>query len=303
MMRTHTKARRGFSLVELITALTILAIIGVALTKMTITQTRTFQYENAGRRARAASRGAMNVMLSDLRMAQDIGAIDSLDTVNNRWIDIRVPIVFGVVCKVSGGNAELALVPADSFQAVTAKYGGYAIRNKTTSQYGYSVASSSDNVTVLDASNTDCATAGYYADTMTVAGRKGTKVRVSPAPPAGTAVGDVAFIWQHVRYQFDTSGVYKGRYGLYRRVRGKADTDSTFEELIAPFSSSARFNYFTDPPAYHDTALKVAPANLNTIRGVQVFLPAESSDTIPGRTTPNRATTTTSIFFKNTRVQ
>jgi prepilin-type N-terminal cleavage/methylation domain-containing protein len=39
-MRSSTTSRRGFSLVEIITALTILAIIGSALTKMILSQTR-----------------------------------------------------------------------------------------------------------------------------------------------------------------------------------------------------------------------------------------------------------------------
>lgn len=300
-MPSSSRARRGFSLVEIVTALTILAVIGAALTKMTMTQTRSFQYENGARRARATSRGAMNILMSDLRMAQDIDAIDSVDTVNNRWIDLKVPLVFGVVCQVNVGSVVLSLVPADSFQLATSKYGGYAIRNKSTSRYRYTDATSSSGMTAGNAAI--CSGAGYYADTARVAGRSGSVVTVTPAPVGGAAVGDIAFVWQHVRYQFSAATEYPNRLGLYRRVRGKADTDSTFEELVAPFSTSARFSYYTDPPAYRDTALKTAPASLNTIRGLQIFLPAESSDTVPGRTAPQRANTTTSIFFKNTRIQ
>ena len=116
-------------------------------------------------------------------------------------------------------------------------------------------------------------------------------------------VGDPAFVWQHVRYQFAASGIYSGRYGLWRRIRGRANTDSVKEELIAPFASTARFSYFTNPSAYNDTSVKTAPSNLNQIRGFQIYLPAESSDTVPGHTAPQRANTTTSVFFKNTRVQ
>jgi hypothetical protein len=75
------------------------------------------------------------------------------------------------------------------------------------------------------------------------------------------------------------------------------------EELIAPFSSTARFSYFVNPSNYRDTASKTAPTNLNTIRGFQIYLPAESSDTVPGHTAPQYANTTTAVFFKNTRVQ
>lgn len=55
-MRQLTRSRRGFSLVEIITALTILAVIGGAMTKMILAQTRGYQYDNGGRRSRTAAR-------------------------------------------------------------------------------------------------------------------------------------------------------------------------------------------------------------------------------------------------------
>jgi prepilin-type N-terminal cleavage/methylation domain-containing protein len=297
-MRTHPRGRRGFSLVEIITALTILSIIGVALTKMVLMQTRSFQYENAARRARAVPRSAMNIMLTDMRMVQDIGGLDSIDATNNRWVDLKAPIAFGVVCKLSGSSAYLALVAVDSFQMASSKYGGYAVRT-SAGTYNYSPAGNSDTVTVADASN--CHTPGYYSDTARIGGRTGTVVSVSPAPPAGAAVGAPAFIYQRVRYEFGPSGIYSNRYGLYRKITGRANTDSVKEELIAPFSSAARFKYFVNPSNYHDTASSAAPTNMNTIRGFQIYLPAESADTVPGHTAPQHAYTTTAVFFKNTR--
>jgi prepilin-type N-terminal cleavage/methylation domain-containing protein len=303
MMKTHPRRRSGFSLVEILTALTILAIIGVAMTKMILTQTRSFQFENSGRRARTVARSAMNIMITDLRMVQDNGGIDSIDATNNRWIEVRTPYVFGVVCEVNASYAMLGLVPVDSFQTVSSKYAGYAVRNSTTGAYGYSVAGTSDTIKVQDVSK--CHGPGYYPDTATVAGRSGIVVKVTPGPPAGTAVGDPAFVYQRVRYEFKASGIYANRLGLYRKIMGRANTDSLWEELVAPFSSTARFRYFVNTGNYHDTSSTAAPsqANLNQIRGFQLYLPAESSDTVPGHKAPQYANTTTAVFFKNTRVQ
>jgi len=302
-MRTHPHRRSGFSLVEIVTALTILAIIGVAMTKMIMGQTRSFQFENAGRRARSAARNAMNVMITDLRMVQDYGGIDSIDATNNRWIEVRTPYAFGVVCEVNASYAMIGLVPVDSFQVMSSKYAGYAVRNSTTGLYGYSAAGTSDTIKTQDVSK--CHNPGYYPDTSAVAGRSGSVVKVTPGPPAGTAVGDPAFVYQRVRYEFKASGIYANRLGLYRKIMGRANTDSLNEELIAPFSSSARFRYFVNPANYRDTSSNTAPtqANLNKIRGFQIYLPAESSDTVPGHTAPQYANTTTAVFFKNTRAQ
>jgi hypothetical protein len=240
----------------------------------------------------------MNVMLTDMRMVQDIGGLDSIDATNNRWVDLKAPIAFGVVCKLTGGSASIALVAVDSFQMASSKYGGYAVRT-SGGTYNYSAAGNSDTVTAVNVSN--CHTPGYYADTANLGGRTGSVVTVTPAPPAGAALGAPAFIYQRVRYEFAPSGIYSNRYGLYRKITGRADTDSVKEELIAPFSSAARFKYFVNPSNYRDTASSTAPGNVNTIRGFQIYLPAESSDTVPGHKAPQHAYTTTAVFFKNTR--
>jgi prepilin-type N-terminal cleavage/methylation domain-containing protein len=301
-MRSYARARSGFSLVEIITALVILAVIGVALTKMVVGQARSFQIDNGNRRARTASRNAMNILTTDLRMAQDFDAIDSIDTANNRWIDLKVPIAFGVVCEVNAGNAVLSVAAVDSFQTATSKYGGYAVRSTTTGLYGYSKATSSDTVQATDVSR--CQGGPKIGlDSFKVANRRGAVVLVSPGPPAGTVAGEPAFIFQHVRYQFDTSGIYRNRYGLYRTIRGRGNTDKLTEELIAPFDAAARFYYYTNPWTYRDTVTKTAPTNLNTIRGFQIYLPAQSSDTVPGAKSPRKSTTRMAVFFKNTRVQ
>jgi prepilin-type N-terminal cleavage/methylation domain-containing protein len=83
-MRTPTHSRRGFSLVEIITALTILAIIGGAMTKMLLAQTRGYQHDNGGRRSRTVARTAMNIMITDLRMTQDNGGVSYLDATDHR---------------------------------------------------------------------------------------------------------------------------------------------------------------------------------------------------------------------------
>ncbi len=295
--------RRGFTLVEIITALTIIAIIGLAMTKLILGQTRSFQYENGARRARAAARSAMNILITDLRMTQDNGGVTAVDATNGRRIDVRVPTVFGFVCQVSGGGIIASLVPTDSFQMASGKYGGYAVRDSITGLYTYAVAGSSDTIQTAGTGQCHGAGANIYADTAHVAGRTGGVFSMSPAPPGITGVGSPMFVWQTVTYEFKASGIYSGRYGLYRTVRGRANTDTVSDELIAPFKSTARFSYYTQAPYLtRDTATNTPPASLNNIRGFRIFLPAESSDTMPTRNTPQSTNATTAVFFKNTRV-
>ncbi len=296
--------RRGFTTAEIITSIVIIGILGIAMTKLVVGQARSFQLDNGLKRARSAWRSAMNIMITALRMAHDSGAsVTCLDATNNRRVDVRVPLVFGVVCEVNGGNAVLSLVPVDSFQMAAAKYGGYATRNASTGNYSFATAGSSDTIQSTGAGHCHSGGVARYADTVTSSGRAGSVMQVSPAPPAGTQVGDMAFVFQTVTYEFKTSAIYPGTLGLYRTTRGRSNTDTLAEEIIAPFASTARFNYYTNPAQAKDTSLKVAPtaANYWKVRGFQIVLPGIAPDTVPGRTAPLSTTTTTAVFFKNTR--
>ena len=300
-MMTIPRGRRGFTIAEVITALVIVAIIGVAMTKLILGQTRAFQFDNGGRRARAAARSAMNILITDLRMTQDNGGVSATYAANTR-IDVRVPTVFGYVCENSGSSVVVSLVPADSFQRASSKYGGYAYRDSTTGLYTYVAAGSSDTIQTALATRCHIATVGLYADTATITGRTGGVFIASGSSAAVAPIGAPVFIWQTVSYEFKTSQIYPGRFGLYRTVRGRANTDTTSDELIAPFKTTARFYYYQQTPfTTRDTAVATAPA-LNNIRGFKIFLPAESSDTMPTRNTPISAAVTTAVFFKNTRV-
>ena len=305
MTRHLPRARRGFSLAEIVIAVTILAVIGTALTRLVIMQARSYQTDTNGRRSRTVARSAMNILQTDIRMAQDNGAVSFINATNNRRIDVRVPVVFGIVCAVDAASTTIALVPVDSFQRSALKFGGYAVRN-AASPYSYSYADALVGSVITVGSATVCrTTAGIYVDTVRSGGRQGEIVTVAPAPPAGAVVGAPAFLYQIVSYEFKASGFsdFAGKLGLYRVVRGKANTDTLSEELLAPFASGARFSYYTNPRQARDIPALTAPTDYNTIRGFRVTLPAETADTVPGRGGPERFTTSTSVFFKNTRTQ
>ncbi len=295
------RGRRGFTIVEIITSLVIIAIIGLAMTKLILGQTRAFQFDNGGRRARAAARSAMNILITDLRMTQDNGGVSAVNAGNTR-IDVRVPIVFGFVCENSGTSVVMSLVPTDSFQLASAKYGGYAYPDSTTGLYTYVAAGPTDTIKTTDASRCEKGSVGIFAHTANVSGRTGGVYIASGLGLATAPIGSPVFVWHTVSYEFKTSAIYPGRFGLYRTVLGRAGTDVTTDELIAPFKTTARFYYYAQSPyATRDTALWTAPA-LNNIRGFKIYLPAESSDTMPTRNTPISAALTTAVFFKNTRV-
>ena len=203
-------------------------------------------------------------------------------------------------CVVGATNVIVSMVPVDSFQLATIRYGGYAVRNATTGIYSY-VSGGSMSTSAVSACHGGGGAPNITADTITMGNTTGKVLTLNGTPPAGTVAGSMAFIWQTVRYSFDSSRVYPNRAGLYRIVSGATTADTS--ELIAPFSWTARFSYYTNPAQAKDTATNTAPTNLNTLRGFKIFLPAEASDTVPGRNGPQKTPMSTAVFFKNTRTQ
>jgi hypothetical protein len=74
-------------------------------------------------------------------------------------------------------------------------------------------------------------------------------------------------------------------------------TTATVDEIIAPFDTSAKFRYYV---LNADTAQTAVPADLNTVRGLQLYL-AGSSPRIPQSGTAAQAALVTGVFFKNRR--
>ncbi len=67
--------RRGFTLVELLIAMVVTALLGVALTTLLISDSRFVSRQQAMLQARMAARASMNVMTVELQLVSDSGLI------------------------------------------------------------------------------------------------------------------------------------------------------------------------------------------------------------------------------------
>jgi hypothetical protein len=276
------------SMPELLVTMVILGIIGVALVRLLMVQTRFFDHQTALRGARAVTRGAVNLMVSDLRMVDASGTPgDTLGVAIAfpRDLGLRVPYAMGVACNIAGGNVHVTLVPADTFLLNTAAFSGYAWRDTLAGEYHYVEASAS----VAPSAAGNCQ-AGF----TTIPGAR--VVRVSPAPGSGAAgglaIGTPVMLHQRIRYELKTSATFPGQMGLWRTLV----TSGLSEEIAAPFDTSAVFKFYVNNA---DTSQAAVPAQLSTIRGIDFVFNAVSERPTQGRTTAQRARTTTAVFFKN----
>lgn len=281
--------QRAFTLAELIVAMTVLAVLGVAFTKLLLTEGRFSDQQNAARGARSVARQSMNVLLSELRMVQDSGFIDSATT-DGKLIRVKVPYWFGLNCGRTGGKTVASMLPVDSLMVAQAKYYGWAWRGGNGLYTQVTGGAAVTSTTPTKCTSSTGTNAGIKA--VTVAGRTGQVLDLTPQAPASAPQGEAVFLYQRVTYSFKVSTAFPGKQGLWRKAEGGTD-----EELVAPFDTTARFKYWK----VGASASIAAPPALDSIRGVDVVLAGLSTYTPTGKTKPVMSTIVTSIFFKNMR--
>ena len=288
------RALGGFTLVEILVTMTILAIFGAVFVRFLIAQGRFTDQQNAMRGARAVTRQALNLLESDLRMVQDSGGIDSVSA-DGRTIRALVPYRFGLYCGVSSGGMVVSMLPADSLVLAQARYTGFAWRSgRGTYTPVYPGAPQGADAPVTSSDPNQCTGAGpgqARLRTLSIGGRSGAVLDIRPVQLLAVP-GQPVFFFQRITYSFAASTTFPGTYGLYRSVQGGAN-----EEIMAPFDSTSRFRFWTSGAT---AAVSTIPA-LGEIRGVDVVFAARSRYTPIGRSSPSKSSVVASIFFRNIR--
>jgi prepilin-type N-terminal cleavage/methylation domain-containing protein len=266
--------RKGLTLMELLIAMLVLGILGTALTRLMISNSRFVGRQEALLEARQNARAAMHLMSTELRMVTDGNA---LRAVAAESVAVRIPYVFGVLCR----NQTAVIMPADSVISASAVPGGIAWR---TSAGSYQFDSTVTMATGGPAA--DCT-----ADSIRVVpgGRHMTLSRAGIAP-----VGTVFYMFQRVTYKFAPSVQLPGRRALWRRVGGAA-----YEELLAPFATTARFAFLTGTRL----TVQTTPPLLSQIQGLELRLIAESEQAATGDPAPTQYSLLPRIKFVNRPIQ
>lgn len=270
---SHHRARRGFSLVELIITLVLVAIIGAAAGRMLMSQTRFYARLAGQKDARSVTRNARNIIQTELSM---VDASSGVVAASNDSITVRMPYAWGVFCS----SSTIMRLPVDSAMYAMASIAGYAIKD-TTQTGAYTYTATTTAPTVTNAANCT-AVSGMLAPS---------NVAYLTLSPAATGIaGAPVFLYQNITYKFAASTMFSGTRGLYRRVG-----TGTAEEILAPFDATAQFRFYN---LYSDTSQTTVPTLAN-IRGVELKLDAQSPNRASNKSTPETASTKTAIFFRN----
>ena len=303
MRPRRSLVRRAFTLIEILTSLAILGIIGVAFVRLILSQSRFTEGQMALRNARTVSRNAMNILLTDLRMVEDNGG---LLAATRDSITVRVPVAFGLLCANVSGAVTISLLPVDSSMTALARYAGWAYRDSATGLFNYKDAGAPTNLSgVLGGVSTTCSDSllggpGILPMSYTPPGgatRTSRVILLTDGPSGSPNPGWPVFLYQQITYKFTTSSAYPGRVGLFRLVKTDVPTSPMTDEIIAPFDTSAKFRFYV---LNADVAVDAPPADLNTVRGLELLLAGSSPRAQQGKKTAQQGLVT-GVFFKNRR--
>ncbi|MHB1170629.1 MAG: prepilin-type N-terminal cleavage/methylation domain-containing protein [Longimicrobiales bacterium] len=283
-LEERLRVRKGFTLVEVLVALVLTAVVGAAVTSVFVSQNAFYDTQEQVTEARAVSRAATNMMLTELRAVE---TTDGILAAGPDSLRVKVPFALGVSCGVSGGTLQVSVLPVDSatWTQGRAGYGGYAWRDPSSGIYDSYSGGSVSNAS----SPSRCETISPPI-TTTYAQMNGRSHVVSLPAPSSVPVAAPVMLYQVVTYRFAESVLLPGERGLWRHVAGQAA-----EELAAPFDASARFRFFE---LNELDAEDTPPTDIDDLRGVELVLNGRSDR--PNADGSERITPhTTAIFFRN----
>lgn len=274
--------RRGFTLVELLVAMTVMAIFGVALARMLMSDSRFVTRQEAMLSARGAARAGVNAMGIELRMAGDSG----LRMATADSVTVRVPYTFGIACQSSGTSLWASLMPVDSVMYAGATPAGYGWRNSVgdflwVTRPGMTIISSTET--------TRCTDEGI----VVIPGGSLVELTGTAGEPNIPPTGSVFNVFQLVTYGFAPSADLPGRTALWRRVG-----DGTPEEIAGPFEAGSGFAFLVGTDL---TEQATPPADLGTVRGLRLRIVGASEFRASGDNDYETFELVTDVSFVNRR--
>jgi prepilin-type N-terminal cleavage/methylation domain-containing protein len=227
--------RSGFTLVELVVAMVIGAVVTSVLFQLLTGQGRFVELQSAREEVQQNTRAAVELIGSELRTLPGGGSLTMAAADSMTMRSVRV---WGVVCAVPGGSTLDVVIPVVAGAAYTPNSGTGVVVNLGT--VAAPIWSNAVAVTGIGGATASCAGSALPAG----AERRTFTLASMPQSGASTAaVGNAVYLFEQVTYRTGESAGIPGKW-IQRRV-GNTLT-STNQPMAGPIAQSEglRFEYF-----------------------------------------------------------
>lgn len=288
-----TRRTRGFTLVELIISMTVLAILGAAAMRTLSTSAKLNEKQEAGQRSRAVARGSLARLASELRAVPVPGPgapVSMVEFATADSVQARVPYLLALFCGVGAGDLTLSVLPRDTTFGSNADHAGLLVR-LPSGQFAWepTAAPTAGTASVCDG--------GSGPGVRTLPG--GTVIRLA-APPGGTLAtlfgtlrpGTAVYLAKRVRYAF---APLDGSIALTRAWYDGAGTRLGREVIATPFATGTQLFYWAGSQVLLPPVLGT---DLVRVSGLTLSIRGQSAELVRLGIAPT-AEYATSIHFQN----
>jgi len=245
MSSARPAGNRGFTLIEVLVALVLASLLAGVIFQVVRGQARFASVQGAQQEVQQNARGAVEIIASDLRAAQDSGLVEA----NANSITFLLPRAWGVSCGGSGTalNVVFPTVPDTSVMwALNNASGVLADTSTVANTPGWGPMPSSTftgraTVTSITAQNPVLGAAGNVCADSVRSDSASARVRGRTLNGAGLPIvrkGNSVYLYQIARYDV---GTVDGEYWI-RRSNGLPG-DSNQQPLAGPISSASALSF------------------------------------------------------------
>lgn len=284
-------SRRGVTIVELLIAMVIAAVLGGATISLMLSQNRFTERTEGQRSGRRVGRSAVNALTNDLRMVDPSWGIEAASATS---LTVKVPYALGVICASAPDLQTIALLPVDSVALNLPGYSGFATRNSSGVYATYSGGTLSE-ITLVGSVCTTAANVVPITAPSSAPNQKSRAFTIATNGAPVVAVGTPVMLYRRTQFYFGNSNqsALTGRTALWRNY---LDAGTGAIELSAPFSNTAAFRFFNLTATASQTSV---PSPLSNIMGFELYLPGQSDNTSRKQSSPEQANLTTAVFLVN----
>ncbi|MEO6211277.1 MAG: prepilin-type N-terminal cleavage/methylation domain-containing protein [Gemmatimonadaceae bacterium] len=234
--RGRSAARRGFTLVELLVVVVLLALVLTSVMRIFVQQQRFYSDSAAMMETRSSSRDAAYVIQSDLRsVSPKSGDIYSM---SSKSIEFRSQTGASVVCTIDGSRTILTVPPLNvaTGAALTSWLAPPAVGD-TVLIYDSGTAVDSFNYYTLTAAPTNSASCPNATGLTTTVGEAmaGYTLRVTPALPATTLVGVPIRIMRTAHYELYQEASGNWYLGFYDCLPSRSPKCNPLQPVAGPY--------------------------------------------------------------------